>query len=427
MRCKLIVGAVGTLCVAGVIIVGLTGVIAGAHNEDERRQVKADSQQMQEIQQIQPAAHLLKEDSLLVQLYRMKGVGAAGMMQMQMNRMSALRMEMSSKQSEEVAELEADEDLESLIEKDDEKEVYDLITGNDESVERDYLPDESYFNRAAVNEQSAMLSLNCVYQMPELPTGCEITSLTTVLNYLGYSVSKETMADVYLPKCSLQEGSFWHYFVGNPRSEYSYGCFAAPIVEAAQEFLTDQGSLYQAANYSGSDFSVLLNEVAAGNPVILWSTIGLKPAYQTQSWKINGEVVRWTAPEHCVVLAGYDLAEGTALISDPLVGMVMRDLDTVVCRYNQMSSQAVVITGGEQRTEDSAPSSEVEKNENQSEQENAGQGAENSGETVDDRQEKATRTESGESGQTKPEKEQSKEEQSAENGSTHADSTDSTR
>ena len=55
-----------------------------------------------------------------------------------------------------------------------------------------------------------------VNQYPELPTGCEITALTSVLNYYGYNVKKETMADDYLKKGS---GSFYEMFLGNPRKK----------------------------------------------------------------------------------------------------------------------------------------------------------------------------------------------------------------
>ena len=34
----------------------------------------------------------------------------------------------------------------------------------------------------------------CLNQLPELPTGCEVTSLTMVLNYLGYDADKTDIA-----------------------------------------------------------------------------------------------------------------------------------------------------------------------------------------------------------------------------------------
>ena len=40
------------------------------------------------------------------------------------------------------------------------------------------------------------------YQMPELPTGCEITALAMALNYYGYGIDKVTMAVQYLPKAA---------------------------------------------------------------------------------------------------------------------------------------------------------------------------------------------------------------------------------
>ena len=48
--------------------------------------------------------------------------------------------------------------------------------------------------------RQCILPVNTIYQKPELPNGCEITSATIVLNYLGFNVSRVTMADTYLHK-----------------------------------------------------------------------------------------------------------------------------------------------------------------------------------------------------------------------------------
>lgn len=218
--------------------------------------------------------------------------------------------------------------------------VYDMImnTGT-----KQYLDSDSSFQEGAVKKSSASIGVSAILQNPELPTGCEITSLTTVLQYLGYSVSKETMADDYLPKCELGQGSFWSYFIGNPRSEYSYGCYAPPIVTAANSYLSNQGSEYSAYNISGSDFSALLNEVADGNPVLVWNTMYLEQSYLTAKWNIDGEEIQWRANEHCVVLTGYDINGGTVTIADPLRGTVNCNLSTFVSRYKDIQSQAVVV------------------------------------------------------------------------------------
>lgn len=250
----------------------------------------------------------------------------------------------------EVAEDDANEDLN--VDLDDEKRVHDLITGEDQSVVKEYVADKYGFNTAAVNQRSAQLQVSHISQLPNLPTGCEITSLTTVLNYYGYAVSKETMADDYLPKCAFGTGSFRDYFIGNPRDENSFGCYARPIVSAASNYFSSHGSRHQVSNYSGSDFSVLLNQVAEGKPVVMWITISLLPAYKTYEWNINGRNERWIAPEHCVVLTGYDLDAQTVTISDPLKGIEKYNMRTVACRYNQMEQQAVVVSPVVEQTQE---------------------------------------------------------------------------
>ena len=46
----------------------------------------------------------------------------------------------------------------------------------------------------------ATLDVKNILQTPELPNGCEITSLTILINHLGFDVDKLTMADKLLDK-----------------------------------------------------------------------------------------------------------------------------------------------------------------------------------------------------------------------------------
>ena len=52
------------------------------------------------------------------------------------------------------------------------------------------------------------INMNCVMQLPELPTGCEVTALTSVLNYLGYDVTKTELAKNYLTTAALGSTGF---------------------------------------------------------------------------------------------------------------------------------------------------------------------------------------------------------------------------
>lgn len=181
-----------------------------------------------------------------------------------------------------------------------------------------------------------------VNQYPELPTGCEITALTSVLNYYGYNVKKETMADDYLKKGN---GSFYEMFLGNPRKkEGSYGCMAQPIADAANLYFKKNSISRKAINISGSEFDKVLDYVAEGYPVIVWNTINMKPAYESKKLVLGGKTYTWIAPEHCVVVIGFDRDANEVYVADPASGLVTRNLNIFKQRYNSLKKQAVYIT-----------------------------------------------------------------------------------
>lgn len=178
-------------------------------------------------------------------------------------------------------------------------------------------------------------------QNPELPTGCEITSLTSVLNYYGINVKKETMADDYLKK---GDGSYYKMFLGNPRDAGSFGCMAQPIVDAANLYFKKNNVSMKASNVSGVIFDKILEYVSQGVPMIVWNTMGMATAYESQTLTLDGREYTWIAPEHCVVVVGYDLDNNEVYVADPMAGMVTRNLKTFEERYDSLKRQAVYVT-----------------------------------------------------------------------------------
>lgn len=178
-------------------------------------------------------------------------------------------------------------------------------------------------------------------QNPELPTGCEITSLTSVLNYYVINVKKETMADDYLKK---GDGSYYKMFLGNPRDAGSFGCMAQPIVDAANLYFKKNNVSMKASNVSGVTFDKILEYVSQGVPMIVWNTMGMAPAYESQTLTLDGREYTWIAPEHCVVVVGYDLDNNEVYVADPMAGMVTRNLKTFEERYDSLKRQAVYVT-----------------------------------------------------------------------------------
>ncbi len=137
---------------------------------------------------------------------------------------------------------------------------------------------------------------------------------------------------------------FWKVFIGNPRYNTGFGCYAQPITDAANKYLNEQGSYLKAYNHSGVPFENLLFEVQSGRPVIIWGTLNMTQPYYSYKWILSdGSQRHWITPEHCLVLIGYDLNKGTAIISDPMRNIVEYDLDTVKSRYNALHSQCVIL------------------------------------------------------------------------------------
>lgn len=198
--------------------------------------------------------------------------------------------------------------------------------------------------RAAENYEypnSFSLDIPFVNQYPELPTGCEITALTTVLNYLGYNVDKLTMADYYLDKGKMGEVSSYKAFVGNPRDEDSCGAFAPVLVNSATKYLKSQRSYMNVYNITGAEYNELLDYVDDGHPVLVWETMYMKEPYESCTWNIDGENIMWLSREHAMVLIGY--TQSTYIMADPLRGICEYDKELVETRYKSMGKQAIVI------------------------------------------------------------------------------------
>lgn len=236
-----------------------------------------------------------------------------------------------------------------LPEGNDEKieDIMEVVDTIEQTSQNTVVVKKHTVDTSGLTKRSVKLNVKYLPQNPELPTGCEITSLTTVLNYYGYDVSKTEMSDKYLVKTIDKIGNFWEVFVGDPRKN-GFGCYAKPIVNAANKYLATQKSRYKAVDYSGTRFETLLSIVEDGTPVIIWGTMygekekDLRDPFTTVKWNIDGKDLQWIAPEHCMVLIGYDADRHIAIMSDPQRGIVEYNLETVKSRYLAMHAQCVV-------------------------------------------------------------------------------------
>lgn len=181
-------------------------------------------------------------------------------------------------------------------------------------------------------------------QLPELPSGCEATALAQTLEYLGYKADKTVIADKYLPKVYYGDGDFIDEFVGDPFSEFGYGCFAPAIVAAAKNYLADNGNLHKPVDISGSSPDEIYRYVSKGTPVIVWATGGMIEPYSQKVWNLDGEEIFFMVGEHCMTIIGYDYANNTVAVADPQKGLIQTfSMELFEKRYSEMGSYAVVI------------------------------------------------------------------------------------
>ena len=195
---------------------------------------------------------------------------------------------------------------------------------------------------------SAYIEVPPVMQTPELPTGCEVTSLTMLLNYIGFDVDKLTLADEYLPKGEYRKTDFNKVFVGDPRDRNAYGCTANVITETAEKFLNDYDAenKWQAVNITGCSPEMLYSAVKSGNPVVVWGSINMNEIiedYVTWTDEETGNTISWIGGEHCLLLTGYDMKENLVYVNDPLRGQVSYDIRTFEKRFDDLDRNAVII------------------------------------------------------------------------------------
>ena len=170
------------------------------------------------------------------------------------------------------------------------------------------------------------------YQLPELPSGCEVVSLTIALRAAGFELSKTEIADNYL----VVDGSEWG-FLASPYEDNGGG-FPPGIVDAANSYLAEQDTLLKAHDLTGSSFEALCALVDTGIPVCVWTTLEFnEPNYDyelgaTESWFVN---------EHCVVLYGIQGSE--VLISNPLEGLQTVDTAQFAHAYEQCGTMALAV------------------------------------------------------------------------------------
>ncbi|MBR5453264.1 MAG: C39 family peptidase [Clostridia bacterium] len=192
--------------------------------------------------------------------------------------------------------------------------------------------------------KNKLLRVEPIMQKPELPNGCEIVALATVLRYLGFDIDKSEFARDYLPCGEVGKVAPDVAYVGDPTSDKTgtaFGCLAPVITRCANQFFEDNEADYYAVNLTGTPLSELKEYVTDGIPVIMWTTLKMYKSPIATTWNINGTKYTWLEYSHCSVLSGY--TTDRYIFSDPLYGIAGYPADKVEAAYKSQYMQAVAI------------------------------------------------------------------------------------
>lgn len=214
-----------------------------------------------------------------------------------------------------------------------------------------YEPTKPYYKLQTYSSRDEQeLDVPVVLQNPELPNGCEITSLTAVLNYYGMKISKLEMVDQYLPKQDFRMVNGRRYgpnpalaYAGDPRKQNGMYVFAGPIIKAANAVIADKQANLRVTDMSGKSKDEILKLVQDGIPVVVWVTLDLSTPKKNKGWIYEGETIQREGYSnlHAVVLTGH--MDNKVVVMNPLKGHVTYNEDQFFKSYEELGAQAVAV------------------------------------------------------------------------------------
>jgi len=170
-----------------------------------------------------------------------------------------------------------------------------------------------------------ILDVPIIKQLPELPRGCEVTSLAMLLQHAGLKVDKMILAKQIKRDPTPYQKKHGKVYFGNPNDGFvgdmytlnkpGLGVYHKPIKELAEQYLPNQ-----IVDLTGSEFTELQKFLSKGMPIwiIINSTYKKLPKSAFREWETPTGRIEITYYEHSVVVTGYD--NQYIYFNDPLTG-----------------------------------------------------------------------------------------------------------
>lgn len=208
------------------------------------------------------------------------------------------------------------------------------------------------FNKNKINDeidwmtmkQEQKLNVPLENQMPDLPNGCEVTSLSMLMNYYSIKVSKNELAETIQHVDSFTDagkyrGNPHQGFVGHMTIANAGWCvYNEPLYNVARKYTS------HIENITGSDFLSLLKLVSNGHPVMIITTTTFNKVNNMQTWDTNTGKVNVTPSSHACVITGYSKPKKVVYVNNPY-GYKNQPVNwkNLQASYNQQGRQALYI------------------------------------------------------------------------------------
>ncbi|MFE8699630.1 C39 family peptidase [Cytobacillus sp. FJAT-54145] len=182
-----------------------------------------------------------------------------------------------------------------------------------------------------------------VEQMPELPRGCEVTSLSLLLQHAGINVDKMTLAREIVKVSFKEDELHGHLNDGFVGDMYSFetdglGVYHKPIKDLAEKYIP--GRVF---DFTGSDVQEIYRKIDQGLPVWVVTNDTFKELSDEhfRLWNTRLGELRITYRMHSVLVVGY--SDDHVYINDPLYQEPNREVDREDFEkaWEQMGRQAI--------------------------------------------------------------------------------------
>lgn len=181
-------------------------------------------------------------------------------------------------------------------------------------------------------------------QYPELPNGCEVTSLTMLLRYYNIKVTKLDLSEKINHVASFTDNGRYR---GNPHVGFvGYMSLANAGWCVYNEPLTQVAGKYtnRIQNFTGHDFIQVMKLVSDKHPVLIITTTNFDRVKDMQTWSTKQGIVHVTPSSHACVITGFNKKKRQIYVNDPFGHKNKKVSWSGLERsYNQQGKQALFL------------------------------------------------------------------------------------